>query len=729
MLTNVNKGASPALILLALTFQLTSVFADDTATLSGVITASGPNGPVEGATVFIGNIDQPMPPLKETTTNAAGEWSAEVEFNGQPELTVVVEAAGPEHAPNRHGGSVDFDCYFNCGGGDGEFTIQPEETYTGLDISLEPGGRFSGTVTRSSDGQPLENAMVRILSPDALHALRSPHFRGFSDETGAYESTLAIAPGDYHLTAHPGHGDNYVIQAWQDYSCQLEECPILDTDAIEITAGNVTDDLDFALKDGATVSGTLLPDDIDRVVRLYDGSGLMLGSYFFESWQSNEDQWEFTGLAGGSYYVELSPMLSSEPWLRVLHNGLLCPFSGCDRATGSPLVIPSGASLTLPEITLESGGQIDGELIDADTGQAPVIAGENSLGTYDIVSDDGTVVGGGSILVDDGDVLLWPSAALPDGEYYVRTYSTFFGDGIGYRRLTGDSSTGYLPGYVDAMYPDVACAGVKCDLSAAETVSVTDGEITTITIELSTGSSITGSIVDDATDEPIPNAIVRVLSANNETLATVYTDEDGEFLVGGFPDGEYYLRTSMSSSPGLGDTGPQLPYFDHLYGSTSPCSEQLCNAVDGTAINLTGDDAGPFELRVDQGPVISGRITAQPSGLQLSNGQVEVYDSNGAFVGSYRVNPTTGKYQTTALPPGDYTLVPIVSPAYTSVSAGGGSGTVSATSTSTSPGSMDAPLSSDGFVVSIDTEDVSADLPVIDMGIDRIFDSQFEADD
>lgn len=160
--------------------------------------------------------------------------------------------------------------------------------------------------------------------------------------------------------AQPGPDDNYVIQAWQGYPCQFEQCPILDTDTIEIASATVTDGLDFALAPGAAFSGTLTPDGIPRIVRLFDGSGRMLGDFQFPPWQPDGEEWAFTGLAGGSYYVELGPFSSTEPWLRVLHNGLLCPFAGCERATGDPLVIPPGASLTLPEVALESGGQIDG---------------------------------------------------------------------------------------------------------------------------------------------------------------------------------------------------------------------------------------------------------------------------------------------------------------------------------------------------------------------------------
>ena len=712
---NTMPGAVFGLVVL---MQSGFVLAEETATLSGTITASGSGELLEDITVVVSNAEQHFsaPPVAEATTNAAGEWSAEVEFPFGPEMVVVVEAAGPNHAPARHGSSETLDCFFNCGGPDGEFPIAVGDELSGLDISLDPGGRLSGAITRASDGQPLESARVQAIPVDRPFIRYSPQFHGVSDGTGAYETDLAVAPGEYHLTATPAFGDNYVIQAWQDYPCQFERCPILDTDTIEIEAGSVTDGLDFALQAGATLSGKLTPENLPRIVRLYDGTGLMLSDFWFPPWDLDGDEWTFTGLAGGSYYVELSPVPTLEPWVRILHNGLLCPFGACIRAIGDPLAVPAGASLTVPEIELQSSGQLEGNLVDAATGEAPAFVVDERLGTYDILSDDGTVVGGGSIFVnDEGEVRLSPSAAVPDGDYYVRTFSAFLGDGIGFPRVTGGTTSGYLPGYVDGMYPDVVCAGMKCDLEAAEKVSVVGGEIANITIELSTGSNIAGSIVDDETGDPIPGAMARVLSEDGEILASVVADENGQFWLGAFPDGDYYLRTTMSGSTGMGHIGIQYRYFDHLHGADSACSEMLCDPADGTPITLDGSDAGSFELRVEPGPVISGRITAQPSGLRLSNGRVEVYDSAGSFVGSYRVNPWTGQYQTTALPPGDYTLVPIVSPAYSAVTTG-----------DPTPRGMAGPLSSAGFVVSIGTEDVSTDLPVVDAADDRIFDDRLE---
>ena len=723
MFTSIKNGMPATVLFLVALIPTGLVLAEAPATLSGTIIASGSGEPLNGITVVVSDAARqpPFPPAATATTNAAGEWSTEVDFLFDPEMVVIVEAAGPNHAPARHGSTSTHTCYFNCGGPGGEFTIFPGDKVSGLDVSLEPGGRLSGSVTRASAGAPLESVRIQAIPAD-LPAIPQNRFRytaefhGLSDATGFYETNLALPPGNYHLTATPAPGDNFVVQAWQNHACQFEKCPILDTDTIEIKAKSVTEDLDFALAAGATLAGTLLPDDIERVVRLYDGSGLMLAQSFFFDFELPGDHWEFTGLAGGSYYVEYSALRSTDPWIRVLHNGLPCPFGACNRASGAPVVVPAGASLALPAIELQSGGQIEGKLVDAITGQAPELAGTNNLRTYDILAEDGTVVGGGNIFVsEEGEIRLGPSAALPDGEYYVRTFSAFLGDGIGFQRITGFTSSGYLPDYVDGMYPNIVCAGVQCDLDDAEKVSVTDGQITSITIELSTGNNIVGSIVDDETGEPIAGAMARVLSEDGEILASVITDADGQFWLGAFPDGGYYLRSTMSGSTGPGDFGTQNRFFDRLYGSESPCSERLCDPADGTAITLDGNDAGPFELRVEPGPVISGRITAQPSGLLLSNGWVEVYRSDGIFVGSYRVNPNTGQYQTTALAPGEYTLIPVVSPAYSAVTTG-----------DTTPRHAAAPRSATGFTVSIDIEDVSTDLPVIDSAVDLVFEDRFQ---
>lgn len=694
----------------------TTLCVAQTATIEGTVTENGTGSPIAGATVAVSDPATSFGfPQWTGTTNGAGEYSITVDGLGSGETRdLVVEAASPDHAPGRHGFSGSLPCYFGCGPG-GEISVTEGSSETGIDLALDIGARFSGTVTNAATGNPVAGARVEIFSDEG--ARYSPSFVGVAQATGQYESGLAVAAAGTHYALANGGGANFVTQAYDGFSCQFSVCPIVNSDPVPLTAGSLSTGIDFELQPGASLSGELLPDNIPKQIALYNGAGRRLAVEFITSGMLPTASWSFDGLAGGSYYVQLGPLVSTgTPYLRILQNGLLCPFSGCNRARGTPLSIPAGSSLSLAPITLAEGGRVEGELIDADTGTPPsgVPAGAY-LGTYDIIDASGEVVGGGVISESGGSILLEPSAAVPAGSYYVRTYSQFFADGLGYTDVGSDQA---LDGYMDAIHPGLPCAGIDCDLSAATPVTVTTGGITSITIEVDTGSSIDGRIVDSDTNAPLPDTPVKLVNAANEQLAAVMADANGEFTLGAFPAGTYYLRTSMGGHIGPGVGPVQNAYFDKVYGATGNCSEALCDPTSGTPIVLDGStDASLGDISADSGPVISGQIVSAVSGAVIPRGQVEVFTSGGEFVGSYKVAFADARYQTTALPPGTYTLVPVVSPAYSSVT----------TSGPTTPTARGSAPSDDGFEVTLGTEDVEADLQVVDQAIDRVFRDDFAA--
>lgn len=683
------------------------------ATVSGTVTDG--SGPVAGATVAV---SEPASgshfALATDTTDGSGNYSVTISMDAGATIDVIVEAASPDHAPARHDWAEALPCYFNCGPG-GEFSISDGDTLGGKDIVLEAGGTISGTLTADATGNPLDGAYVQPYQADGFEY--SSHFWGVADAGGNYTTALALPAGDYFLLAHPPGGENFVVEAWQDIACQHGRgCPIYDTDPVPVVAGMDASGFDFALASGATIEGTLFPDNIERQIALYDGSGNRLTVEFIQSADLPESSWSFDGLSGGSYYVQLGPLFSSSSYMRILHNGLLCPFGGCDRARGSPITIPPGSGLSLARIDLQEGGQVDGTIVDASTGTAPTgVPTDARVGSYDIIEADGTVVGGGSIEEDSGQVVLRPSAAVPPGDYYVRTWSAWLGDGIGYSQ---GSNFEPISGYTDAVYPDVACAGRDCDLSAATQVTVTQNNTETVQIEIATGSNISGTVIDQATTNPVGDVVVKLVDGTNEVLAATITDDSGNYTFGAFPVGTYYVRTSAAGRYGEGHFGVQNAYFDKVHGAGANCSEELCDPTGGTAITLNGStDATGIDMAIESGPVISGQIIYSVTGLPINRGHVEVYDASDTFVGEYRLaTHRDSRYQTTALPPGDYTLVPVVSPAYADV-------TTSSAST-TAESTAGRSHQEEGFVVTVGSESVEADLKVTDRGL-LIFQDRF----
>lgn len=99
---------------------------------------------------------------------------------------------------------------------------------------------------------------------------------------------------------------------------------------------------------------------------------------------------------------------------------------------------------------------------------------------------------------------------------------------------------------------------------------------------------------------------------------------------------------------------------------------------------------------------------------------VEVYDDSAERVGEYRLaSHRDARFQTTALAPGDYTLAPVVSPAYSDVSASIGPGDSSTTL------GRDERSGHTSMTVTVGTESVDADLRVVDVALDTIFQDRF----
>ncbi len=180
---------------------------------------------------------------------------------------------------------------------------------------------------------------------------------------------------------------------------------------------------------------------------------------------------------------------------------------------------------------------------------------------------------------------------------------------------------------------------------------------------------ITGTVVDDVSDEPLSFVSLHVHDDNGDIIASVATNLDGEFRVGGFPAGSYYLRTAVGETPArqISLFEEENTYFDRVHGLLGSCSGHRCDVLAGTPLILDGiADPAPLQFRLESGPVIRGQIVSADSGLPVGwGGHVDLFDDQDGFVGRYK-NSFQG-FQSVALADGTYTLVPFVNNAFTAV--------------------------------------------------------------
>lgn len=233
------------------------------------------------------------------------------------------------------------------------------------------------------------------------------------------------------------------------------------------------------------------------------------------------------------------------------------------------------------------------------------------------------------------------------------------------------------------------------------------------------GSNLRGRIVDENSGEGIAEAVAVLVHANNRRYAAVRTNALGDFTFGGFPAGTYYLRTAMSTTFGQNRFPDRHAYFDRVYGASEACSEQLCDPNQGTALAVHGvTDIEGLMLSVPAGPVIRGFVRDPLTRASIGRGAVEVYDSENRLVGSYVISGLDFQYQTTALVPGSYRLVAVLSEAFAPL--------IIPPQAPRSRSSLRAVAQAGEQFITVEEGDLRVDFLAVDRAIDRILKDRFQ---
>lgn len=158
---------------------------------------------------------------------------------------------------------------------------------------------------------------------------------------------------------------------------------------------------------------------------------------------------------------------------------------------------------------------------------------------------------------------------------------------------------------------------------------VEDGEVTTVDIALPINpGAIDGQITDADTTDPIPGAIVGV-TQGQVVVATVITDDMGNYILTGLAPGEYELRVQAND------------YQVAIVGAS-----------------VTGGSTTTVDVALDPLPgSIQGVVTDDETGDPISGATVNVYF--GSFLVASRLTDSVGSYLVGSLPPGNYTLTAI----------------------------------------------------------------------
>ncbi|HSL84861.1 MAG TPA: carboxypeptidase regulatory-like domain-containing protein, partial [Thermoanaerobaculia bacterium] len=397
----------------------------------------------------------------------------------------------------------------------------------GVDFALVLGGSISGTVTEESTGDPLSGEFVIIFD-------NSGNFRGSGFTAGGGTYLVGGLPsGSYRArTSTSGHID----ELYDDIPC-ASGCDVTTGTAIPVTAGANTPDVDFALDQGGSLSGTITDvsttDPLQGVsVLVFDDAG------FFVNSSSSQSDGTFTvgGLPSGTYFARTF----NSTYLDELYDDLPCHF-GCNVTAGMSISVTVGSDTPNVDFALALGGSLAGTVSE--------VATADPVANVEIrVYDSSGILRRTRFTAANGS---YSAGGLPTGSYFAHTVTTT---------------------HLDELYDNLQCEP-GCNPTTGTAIAVTAGSPSSgIDFVLTRLGSVAGSVTDAGTGAPLAGVRVTVFDSLGRPQGSTQTLGDGSYLAHGIFPGDVHVKAGPTSSHAA-QMLDRLPFgLNVLAGATVPVS-------------------------------------------------------------------------------------------------------------------------------------------------------------
>ena len=469
-------------------------------------------------------------------------------------------------------------------------------------------GTISG-VTQASGGGPAADVCAEIY-PAAQTS--DPVASGCSDSTGGY-SVAGLAPGRYLVLFVDGDTSRHDVAQWF-------------ANFVAVTAGSTTAGVDAAMAGGGWITGQITDASTGQAisgqcVTVVDSTGSPAGATGYPggtlgtSYQACTDSsGDFVtgGLATGTYYVQFNGFGNDGQSI----NGAYASqwFDGqASRSGATPVSVTAGQPTASVNGSLQPTVAVSGTVTD---GSGPV---DNATVSFYLEADGTTFLEATTQTAPDGTY----TADVPAGRYQV-----------GFQPNGGPDMAQWYPGE-----PDQAQAG---------TVTVVAGTPQAgVDAVLAAGASISGTVTDATTHNPVPAMTVRACPSGNGALAcqSSTTGSDGSYTIAGLAAGAWtveFVGTSAGS------------YLDQYFPD-----QVLDNSVKPTPLTVGAAQAvtGIDDSAV-QGATFAGTVTDAQTGAPLAGVCVRVVpvDGTGGYSQASGCTGAHGDYTTSGVPTGSYQL-------------------------------------------------------------------------
>ena len=479
-------------------------------------------------------------------------------------------------------------------------SVSAGATTSGINFSLNLGGRIAGTVTDSTTSAPLANVNVQIFNSSGAFVTS-----GFTDGSGNYLSDSGLLPGNHYVRTINSLG--YIDEVYNNNTCLA--CDPTSGNAVFVTAGATTSGINFALAAGGRIAGTVTASATSAPitnlhVQIFNSSGRVVSDAFTDG---SGNYISLNGLTAGTYYARTS---NSAGYIDEVYNNITCLI--CNPTSGTPITVTTGATTSGINFALGAGGRISGTVTDGAT--AAPLANIN----VDIFDATGQFVTSG---FTEGSGNYVTAGGLPSGTYYARTNNS--------------------AGYVNKLYNNITC--VVCNVTSGTAISVTAGATTSgISFSLNTGGRISGTVTDAATAAPIANVNVQIANSSGAIVTSGFTDTAGQYLsAAGLTSGNYYVLTQNSQG-----------YINEVYNNIACLN---CNPTSGTPVSVTaGATTSGISFSLNTGGRIAGTITDSATSAPLAGVSVQIVNSSGMGVASGFTDGSGSYVSAEGLPSGTY---------------------------------------------------------------------------
>ena len=417
--------------------------------------------------------------------------------------------------------------------------------------------------------------------------------------------TQTDAAGQYVINGLPA--TTYKVKASDDsltYVTEFYDNVIFAGSAtqLNVVAGSTVSGINFGLDPSGTISGTV-KDNTGTAL-----AGIQVSAYDLATGKL----YTATTDASGNYLIQGLPADDYQ----VQASGTSYPAVYYNDA--NPVTVAAGSSATSIDIVLSQVGTISGTVTDATTGQplanAWVWANSTTTGS-------------------------WVNAPTDENGYYI------------INNLAPDSYQVQVTapvGYIDEFYNNAI------DENNATPVTVVGGADTpNIDFALDPEGTISGTVTDSATGQPLANMNVYAYTGSDSTgwywANSTYTDENGQYVIHKLSSGAYKIY--------VGDSGD---YSGKYYPNTIVFGNATLISV------VAGNDTPNINVAMDHGGSISGNLIDEGTGQPMAN--VGVFASAISSGYTYAAwTDTNGNYQIQGMAPDTYRVYAQAPSGYISV--------------------------------------------------------------